>query len=308
MSSLPIFPNFEPLDLRHKDVLRKVAEEFPTYSDFNFVSMFTWDNEGTISVADLYGNLVVQFSDYGTGDIFLSFLGVNKISDTIDTLLKYCTENGIEKKLRLIGQSVIDSLTESESKKYEIEDDRDNHDYILSASLMSDIANAAPQKRTKYRHFTREHGHKAVSRLLDLGSNSAIQEIDNLLLEWQKIRSKNDNEVVREFSAIRRALVHADALNMVGYGTYVDNQLVAFTLFEIVHNKTAMLHFGKINTSFTGANEAHHNRLANYLVSLGIEFMNNEQDLGVEGLRHAKMASQPVDFLKKYTISLANIN
>jgi hypothetical protein len=303
MSSLPSFPHFTRLDIRHKDTMREIVKEFPTYSDFNFVSLFTWDNDGAISIADLFGNLVVKFSDYTTDEVFLSFLGINRISETIDTLLSYSAEHGIETKLRLIGQSVIDMIPNSDRGKYIVEEDRDNHDYILSASLLSDINKAHSQKRTKYRHFEREHGANAEYRVLDLSSDATLTKIEELLLEWQKVRLKSDNDVSREFSAIRRALKHAEELNMSGYGTYVDKQLVAFTLFEIVHRETVMLHFGKSNTKYTGLNEFHHNGLASYLVSMGIDFMNNEQDLGIEGLRHAKTASQPIDFLKKYTIS-----
>ena len=285
--------------------MRKIAQQFPTYSDFNFVSMFTWNNDDAISITDLNGNLVVRFSDYESGDIFLSFLGSTKLSDTIQKLLNYCVDKGLEPKLRLIGSSVIDKLTESERRKFLVQEDRDNHDYILSASFLSDISKSHSQKRTKYRHFEREHGNRAKFHILDLGLSSTQNEIQELLIEWQQIRLKNDDEVLREFSAIRRSLKHAVELNMLGYGTYVDNKLVAFTLFEIVHDKTAMLHFGKSNTTYIGSNETHHNQMASYLVSIGIEFMNNEQDLGVEGLRHSKLASQPVGFLKKYTISLA---
>jgi hypothetical protein len=304
MSSLPTFPNFELLNLTHRELLRKIAQEFPTYSDFNFVSMFTWNNDGNISVADFNGNLVVRFSDYENGEIFLSFLGINKLANTIETLLEYCVKNNMEPRLRLIGQSIIDNLPKSVARRYQIQADRDNHDYILSTELLADLNKAHQRKRSKLRHFEREYGSKAQYRELDLTINSTILEIDNLLLDWQKIRLKKDSDVRREFTAIKRSLTHASELNMLGYGTYVDKKLVAFTLLEIVHNKTAMLHFGKSNTTLTGSSEAHHNQMASYLVSKGIEFMNNEQDLGIEGLRHAKMSSQPVKFLKKYTVSL----
>ncbi len=285
--------------------MRKIAEEFPTYSDFNFVSLFTWNNDGSISITYLNGNLIVKFSDYTNGEVFLSFLGVNRILNTINLLLNYCTENNIEPKLRLIGQSVVDALSGEDRDKYRIEEDRDNHDYILSAANMADLTKIDPRKRTKYNHFLRKHGNHAVCRELNLNSESTHIEIKQLLVDWQRTRGRSDIETEREFAAINRCLMNSKELNIHGYGTYVRDKLTAFTLFELVHNKTAMLHFGKSNINIKGSNEHLQHNLAKYLQILDVELMNNEQDLGIEGLRNSKKASLPVYFLKKYTISLA---
>ena len=300
MSSLLAFPEFTRLDIKHKDMLRKIVEEFPAYSDFNFVSMFTWDTEGVIALARLNDNLVVRFSDYNDGEDFLSLLGVNDLTGTIDTIFDYCRQSGLPAELKLIGEAVIEALPSS--AKYVINEDRDNHDYILSAVNMSDLAQFHPKKRTKYNRFMREYGERSECRELDLTSQSVQAEIKQMLTEWQTARGNDNKEVEKEFTAIHRCLEHAVELNMQGYGTYVDNKLVAFTLFELVHGKTAMLHFGKTSTVHKGSNEHLQHNLAKYLKLLDVEFMNNEQDMGIEGLRQSKEASLPVDFLKKYTI------
>ncbi len=301
MHNLPVFPDFVKIDLSHKNVLREIAAQFPPYSDFNFVSMFTWDTEGGIALATLNGNLVVRFSDYSGGEDFLSLLGINELPATLDMLFTYCRQNGLTPQLKLIGEAVVKALPSTDN--YVITEDRDNHDYILSAVNMSDLSQFQSAKRTKYRRFLREHGEQSECRELKLTDPASQAEIKQMLTEWQTVRGKTDEEVEKEFTAIHRCLEHADELNMQGYGTYVDNKLVAFTLFELVNNKTAMLHFGKTSTEHKGSNEHLQHNLAKYLQLLDVELMNNEQDLGIEGLRQAKEASLPVDFLKKYTIA-----
>lgn len=306
MHSLTTFPDFVSLDIEHKDILREIASRFPTYSDYNFVSLFTWDTDGEIEISTLNDNLVIKFSDYDDHHKFLTFLGTNKISETVDELLAHSQETGLPNELKLIGEAVIEALPEEEKHRYVITEDRDNHDYILSAANMSDIANFHPKKRTKYNHFMREYGDRHTCKELDLSSEEVVNSIKQLVIDWQGIRGKDDDDTRREFAAINRCLIHAQEFNILGYGTYIDGKLVAFTLFEIVHNKTAMLHFGKTDTTHKGSNEHLQHNLAKYIKGLDVELLNNEQDLGVEGLRKSKEASLPVDFLKKYTITSVN--
>ncbi len=305
MHSLASFPDFVGLDIDHKDILREIASRFPTYSDYNFVSLFTWDTEGEIELATLNDNLIIKFSDYDDHHKFLTFLGTNKIAETVDALLTYSKKMGLPAELKLIGEAVIQAMPDGDKDRYIVSEDRDNHDYILSAANMSDIANFHPKKRTKYNHFMREYGDRHDCRELDLSSEVVVSEIKRLVIEWQSIRGKEDEDTKREFAAINRCLAHAEEFNILGFGTYIEGKLAAFTLFEIVHNKTAMLHFGKTNTTHKGSNEHLQHNLAKYIRSLDVELLNNEQDLGLEGLRKSKEASLPVDFLKKYTITPA---
>ena len=305
MNSVAKFPEFIKLDIKHKDELREIASQFPSYSDFNFVSLFTWDTDGEVEISDLHGNLVMKFTDYNDGSAFLTFLGTNELIETIEKLLDYCKKNKLPEELKLIGHAIVEAIPQKQKINYIIKEDRDNHDYILSASNMSDISNFHPKKRTKYNYFMREYGDKHVCKELKMDDPQTLQDIRQLLIDWQGLRGKENKEIQREFTAIERCLNHAKELNILGYGTYVDNKLIAFTLFELIHDKTAMLHYGKTDISHKGSNEHLQHNLAKYLKSLDVELMNNEQDMGIEGLRKSKESSLPIYFLKKYTIEHA---
>jgi uncharacterized protein len=123
------------------------------------------------------------------------------------------------------------------------------------------------------------------------------------MLEWQKSRSKSDDDVRQEFVALRRDLQHAKQLGIQSYGTYLDGKLVAFNIFEITHDRLAMVHFDKANVNFEGVFEHLKQNFAKHLASLEIKHINYQQDVGIEGLKKAKNSWQPIGFLKKYTIS-----
>ena len=64
---IPQFPEFKSLELSDKKDIESFTKRFPPYSDFNFVSMWSWDIKEEIRISQLNGNLVVRFTDYLTG-------------------------------------------------------------------------------------------------------------------------------------------------------------------------------------------------------------------------------------------------
>lgn len=302
MHTIGDFPIFTPLELKHKEVLREIAGQFPPYSDFNFVSMFTWNNDGLVAVSLLNDNLVVRFSGYADGEIFYSILGETKLEKSIDTIFAYLKKSEEPQILKLVGEVVINSLSLAALKKYRITEDHDNHDYILSTSRQSDLANFHKKKKKAHRLLMDEHGQHIEAKEIDLSDSTKQEEIFSLLHDWDAIKPRDHQEAAREYGAIRNCLKHAKELNILAFGTYIRGKLVAFTLFEIVHDKTAIAHFGKANTNITGVSAHFEHNLANFLAGLDVALMNDEQDLGIEGLRISKKSYKPVGYLKKFTI------
>lgn len=298
INTLPIFPEFTKLSIDHRDVLSSISNKFPS-SDFNFAGLFTWDVDEVVMVSSLNDNLVICSSDYLTHTKFYSFIGDNKIDNTIKTLTDYAKHQG-EATLRLITQSVAQHIN---SDLYELKEDRDNHDYILSVKDLMDFkSNKYRGKKNLHNRFLNNFGGKAKEIELEINKTTVREDIEKVLLSWQKSRNKQPSEVKDEFIAIRRALEHHEVLGMKAFGVYHDDRLIAFTLFEILPNKVAIIHFDKANVEFVGIFEHLKHSFAKHLWTLGVETINYEQDLGIEGLRRAKESYHPVEYIKKLSL------
>jgi len=300
MTHIPQFPDFVRLSLSHKDLLRTVTKQFPPYSDFNFVSLYAWDTDEILGVALLHDNLIVRFSDYESDKIFLSLLGTNKLSDTLRTLFQYCRDKHLPEILELVPHTVVKQIDSSLLDEYELKEDRNNHDYIISVKNLSS-GNTSRNKRRSYAHFIRKCNNEAKCRLLNLGTSEDRHRIEGVLASWKEAKTLTQ-ENKKEFTAIDRCLRHAEELDVQAYGTFIKNRLVSFVIFEVLSGRTAMLHFGKSDYGLPGAFDYMKIELARYFDALHIEYMNFEQDVGIEGLRADKEAYKPVKFLKKYTI------
>jgi len=75
---------------------------------------------------------------------------------------------------------------------------------------------------------------------------------------------------------------------------------IAFALFSRQNSETYTIHFVKTNPSLKGISQVINQGTAKYLVGK-CKYINREQDVGVEGLRRAKLSYNPV-FLQEHFI------
>lgn len=301
MNEIPNFPHFANLSLAHNKLMRRVTTKFPPYSDYSFISLYSWDTTETIGVSLLHDNIVVRFTDYHSNEIFLSLLGTAKLSDTLQALFDYCQAKHIVSELRLIPHSVISAFGAELEDVYDITEDHDNHDYIVSTENVSH-GKIGRSKRKVAKYFQETYGENSVTKPLDLNDPDMVAIIKNLVEAWVSGRGGRADDK-KELVAIDRCLHHATELGLRGTGTYVNNRLEAFILFDSLEKHTAILHFGKANRGYKGMFDHLKIEVAKQLYKEHVKYMNFEQDLGIEGLRNDKSQFRPVELLRKYVVS-----
>lgn len=297
--TIPNFPKFTKLSLYHKNAISAVINNFET-SDFNFAGLFTWDVNNSVSVSILNSNIVFLTSDYLTHKQFFSIVGNNKIDESIKEIFKYLNNIGLNPELKLVPESVKIHITDN----YNITEDNDNFDYIiLVKDLVEFKSNKYRGKKNLHNRFISTFGSNITEIELDLHDKNVRNQIINVLDKWKTSKNKNDSEVNDELIAISKALEHYNYLNLKAFGIYINQDLKAFTIFEILPKKVAVIHFDKADINYKGINERMKHSLAKHLSSLDIKYINLEQDLGIIGLRKAKESYHPIKYVKKYTIS-----
>ena len=89
----------------------------------------------------------------------------------------------------------------------------------------------------------------------------------------------------------------------LGGAILVDGVMAAYTVAEALTDETVVIHFEKGDTQYKGVYQAINQMFLAHL-DKGFRLVNREQDLDDEGLRKAKLSYHPVDFLKKYQITV----
>ncbi|MFH1170725.1 MAG: phosphatidylglycerol lysyltransferase domain-containing protein [Candidatus Vogelbacteria bacterium] len=296
---LPQFPTFKKLELSDKAEVEAHTSKYPPYSDFNFVSMWSWDVNGEMRISELNGNLVVRFNDYLTGEPFYSFLGDNEVNDTAEKLLERAKKDGLKEKLGLVPEISIQKLNR---ETFLVSEDRDNFDYIIPTEIFKNYNTKATRaKKKSVKQFLRNFS--PVVRVLNLHDQDTKSNILKVFDKWSDNKSASSLEVKNELSALERLFDSGCFSNHLCTGVFVDSELISFCLSEPLNNDFSSIHFCKADTSISSGTYAHVlQENANKLSTKNLKFVNIEQDLGIENMRKWKMSHGDHMFLKKYTV------
>jgi hypothetical protein len=295
------FPTFESISISSKEEINNVVDKFKPYSDFNFVSMFSWDVQQSMLVSELNKNLVVRFKDYTSDNSFLSFIGDNNIDETIKALIKYSGEHGMKPQLHLIPEAVVEKI--QNPTDFIVKEDRDSHDYIVLSLKLSELKGKNyAAKRNGRNKFVAIHGERTKLKHLQI-DDLVTKDILNTFHNWRQVSEKQLEEAESELLATQRLLVHSDHFELMNLGIYIDEVMVAYSIYEI-RGDFAIGHFEKAIKTYPGLYDFLKHYTADELHKKGVKYINYEQDLGIEGIRNAKLLLHPETFLKKFTIKL----
>ena len=303
---IPLFPEFKSLEIEDRVEIQALSEGLPAYSDFDFVSLWSWDISGNVRVSTLNGNLVVRFTDYLSQEPFLSFIGLNKINKTALEIFQYCKQNNLTCQMKLVPQEVADSLDRS---LFAIQEDRNNFDYIYRTEDWKNFSGGDyARKRNEVNSLLSTHPQIECVEL-DMQAPLVVSQMNKLYETWieNKLQKGEDYEK-NELVSFQRLLLLADCCEFVSSGLLLDGQLVAFCISEATATNYAVGHAAKADSRIKGTNALLMKNLGEILQGRGKSYFNYEQDLGIESLRQAKERFRPSYFLKKYIVTQLEIS
>lgn len=298
---IPEFPNFVGLTPELSDAVEERTKHFPYYSDFNFSSLWSWDTENKRQVSILNNNLVVKFTDYETGDIFYSFLGMNETLKTTLTLLELSESQGLVPELRLMPEISVHDI---DSPLLEVTVDRDNFDYVYLLPQLCEMKGGQfKSKRQSADHFSKKYD-SVEFQVWDVSVTKTQEVIHKILQSWSKRRpTEDDQSIDHEAKAIDCIMKLAGKRSIFAGVVLTNGKPTAFTIEEIVNGIFSISHFWKTANHSQGEYEFLAREMARYLFNKEVMYWNWEQDLGIESLRNSKTSFRPSDFLKKFKVA-----
>lgn len=305
---LPVFPLFKNLQASDKISIEKITSQFLPYSDFNFLSMWSWDASESVKISELNGNLVVRFVDYVTKQPFFSFIGKNSVSTTAKKVLELSRSEGLSPKLSLVPEDVVKNLN---SEDFIIQENREHFDYIYPIDeLLTYRSPRHKKQREAVNGFNRKYSHRVEQMSLSERPNHKM--LLKLFDRWvenkaskSQVERQDYSDHENEYSAFQKLLnaPHEIMKSVICFSVFIDGELSAFMIDERASEDYSISHFGKLNKDHRGNLQILMQNSASAFADMGVKFYNDEQDLGIDSLRTSKSSYILDHFLKKYTVS-----
>lgn len=186
-------------------------------------------------------------------------------------------------------------LNELFSGQFTAEYDRDSSDYIY---LSDDLASL---KGRKY-HGKRNHFSKLKNYVYTPVSEKDFDDCICFCTRSYNARSDaQDHSSVAEQYAINTFFNHFHELGLCGGIIRINGETAAVALGEQLNSETFCVHIEKADTAFPGI-YAGINKLFAANAAKALKYINREEDMGIDGLRKAKLSYHPAFLLNKYTV------
>ena len=270
--------------------------------EHNFASIFLWATAYPQKIARVGDRLVVQMLG-GPGLSHLFPMGSGPLAPALEAAKEDARVNGVPLTLICITAEQKAQLEREFPGRFVFEEDRDGWDYLYSAEKLAELSG-------KKLHGKRNHIHRFCERYPDwmfepiTGENLA--ECKEMEQEWfrrQEEEDRVDATLRKEREAVRIALENMEALGLTGGLIRAEGKVLAFSLGSRTTADCYNVHFEKAYGDIQGAYAVINREMARWARNTWPEtvYINREDDMGLEGLRRAKLSYYPELLLEKYS-------
>ncbi len=287
---------------------REIFESFYPYKtiqncETSFANLCGWSFLFNGEYAIINGALVTRVHYELNKDIcYHCPIGQTDKVELVKLLIQDSIENNYTMRFILDCKEVIQVHFKND---FEVEDKREYYDYLyLRENLASLSGKKLQAKRNHCNKFEKLYNYEYREIKVE-----NMEECISFTKRWLNYKADiNENPDLEgyrnELKVIEYFAEHFDSLGLIGGGLYVEGDLVAFTLGSKINNNTLNTHIEKANMEdYEGVYAMINREFARHIPEEFI-YINREEDLGVEGLRKAKLSYHPVKLIEKQIATL----
>ena len=260
---------------------------------FSFANLYIWGRQCAARV----GDDLLLFSHFGGRTLYPYPVCSGDPRPAIDALMRDARERGIPFRLTGLNTRDVEDLQNWYPDQFCFHCGRDGHDYVYAIDDLADLKGKKFQP--KRNHINRFLADYPDARILPLTAET-LPDAKALADRWHQRRTEEEDAGM-ELVALNRAFAHWQELGMEGLVLYVGNQVVAMTMGSRLSEDTMDVHFEKADLDYPGAYAVINRAFARHIREKypEVKFLNREEDMGIEGLRKAKLSYHPHHMVEK---------
>lgn len=263
--------------------------------NLSFVNLYTWQFLTNSHYAVVDDCLVVRFTLDEESVVYTMPVGTGDVKNVIELLKQQAKAEGHVLRVHGVFPELEEWFNREFPGSFDYRLDRDYFDYIYSRQELAELKGKNFQpKRNHVNKFKRTYNYKYTPLTVDL-----IPHCLELEKKWcEEHACEEEESLINERKALNIALRNFDALGLVGGALWVDDEIVGFTYGAPVNHDTFAVHIEKADSHIDGSYNILNQEFARHIPEQYV-YLNREEDLGIPGLRKAKLSYRPVILLEK---------
>lgn len=296
---------FRPLRTTDQNILKPYFDKREILScEYCFATLVLWNNRYNITY-HTEENYVLFMEEYD--DTIYAIMPVcdeAHFEEAFEALRSHFKELGLPVLIYVADEVFADFVMKSHPDEFEVTTNRDEYDYLYDAEALRGLkGKKLRKKRNHVNGFLRDYEGRWEYREIVTNEDKMIC---NFMYEWALKKGETDEMLEQELEGVCALLANLDKIEVTVGGIFIDDKLEALTMGSLVNNgKEVLIHIEKADPDVRGLYQVINQQfLINSMPD--VEIVNREDDVGIEGLRKAKLSYYPIGFAKKYTIREKN--
>ncbi|HPT71809.1 MAG TPA: phosphatidylglycerol lysyltransferase domain-containing protein [Candidatus Cloacimonadota bacterium] len=291
--------DWKDLELGEKNLLNTYLKRYKSEaSELNFTNLYLWREGYDITYKFIGDFLCVRHLDVMKKPFHLSPIGTGDVKPVLLELMEESNDNNVPLMLSPITKDKVDEYSKLCPGRFDCFLERENSDYVYSIEELINLEGRKfHDKKNMINRFMKDNQFEYLPITSDI-----IQDVEASAEEWCIIRNCEDYiELENEKSGIFECLEHFSKLDCDGAAIRVNGKIIAFTFGELITDDMVVIHIEKADPRIPGAYQMINQQfLLNKWSSY--KWVNREGDMGMEGLRKAKLSYNPIRMIDKYCL------
>ena len=279
--------DFSPVTLEDRPLFVSHYQRFPpVHSDNTFTNMVCWDQYAHYRFAHVRDSIIISSTIDGRTK-FRPPIGPDD-PELLEALIVHCLQEGDDAPLVLVDAEARARI-EQQYPDLPLYPDRNYFEYVYRAE---DLALLPGRQYLNIRRHLNRFRKNCNPVVEEIGEDNQGQ-VEEFLREWCEWKNCDGEPFLAyEKEAVQCAISHLQELGLSGLLIRVLGRVGAISVFEPLNDTTMVVHFEKGLPDCEGIYKAINAETAER-VKDRFEFINRESDMGVSGLREAKLRYHP---------------
>lgn len=258
----------------------------------NFTNLFIWSGIYNYQITKTDGFLIVKGNISKTKPYYFFPIGSGNIKNAIDNLIQDAHDCNHELSFFGLSKENVEIMKKLYPNKFIYKEERDSFDYIYTLDKLINLSGKKlSAKRNHINHFKANNNWSF--EVITPGNLSECWEMNK---KWCLNNDcQSDVQLAKEKCAVRLCFDNYKPLGLLGGLIRIDGEVVAYTMGDCLNSDTFDVHIEKAFSDIQGAYQIINNKFAALIKEKypHIIYANREEDMGLDGLRRAKLSYYP---------------